>query len=352
MKSIAPATLVPLLLVLACSPAAEVAQPAASPEPAPPSAPAAVALPSAETSAVAPTAEERKKAEEAQKLEADFAELRRAHDAEIARLTPEIRAEAKALSEKAYPTAAAALKAAMAGKHRRPEHAARDTQRHPRETLEAFGFKPTQTVLEFGPGEGWYTELLAPSLAARGKLLVTLTDPNGPADQRETLYGQRVQLFLDRLPEAYSKVERITIQPKAPNLGVEAKIDLILAIRTLHGMNNAKTLRPWLAQFHRALKPGGVLGVVQHRAGEGANPDESGKKGYLPEAYVIQEVQSAGFKLASKSEINANPKDTKDYPEGVWALPPTLRMGNQDRDKYVAIGESDRMTLKFVKAAP
>ena len=114
-------------------------------------------------------------------------------------------------------------------------------------------------------------------------------------------------------------------------------------------MANAGTLDAWLAQFHKALKPKGVLGIEQHRAAANADPVESSKKGYLPEAWVIQKVEAAGFKLAGKSEINANPKDTKDHPNGVWALPPTLQVPEQDRAKFAAIGESDRMTLKFVK---
>ena len=116
-------------------------------------------------------------------------------------------------------------------------------------------------------------------------------------------------------------------------------------------MHNNKQLDTWLGELHRALRPKGVLAVEQHRAKPDASPDESSKKGYLPEKWVIEKVEGAGFKLAAKSELNANPKDTKDHPEGVWSLPPTLRQGDKDRDKYVAIGESDRMTLKFVKVA-
>jgi predicted methyltransferase len=114
-------------------------------------------------------------------------------------------------------------------------------------------------------------------------------------------------------------------------------------------MQNSGTLDTWLRELHQALAPKGILGIVQHRARADAAVEESSKQGYLPEAWVIQKVEAAGFELAAKSEVNANPKDTKDYPEGVWALPPTLKRGDKDREKYVAIGESDRMTLKFVK---
>jgi predicted methyltransferase len=226
---------------------------------------------------------------------------------------------------------------------------ARDKDRHPIETLEFFGFKPTQTVLEYSPGEGWYTEILAPALATRGKLQATNTDPNGPPDQRSSFYGERFKLFLETSPELYGKVETVMVDNATPSLPLTESVDLLLAFRTMHGMVNAGKLQAWLAEFHKALKPGGVLAVEQHRAKADAVAEESSKQGYLPEKWLIEQVESAGFKLAGKSEINANPKDTKDYPDGVWDLPPSFRQGDQDRAKYEAIGESDRMTLKFVK---
>jgi predicted methyltransferase len=296
-----------------------------------------------------PTPEEKKKAEEAKKLEADWAKMLEKNAAEVARITPEIRESAKALASRAYPSTRAALKAALAGKHRAPDSAGRDAQRHPIETLEIFGLKPTHSVLEYGPGEGWYTEVLAPALAAKGKLSVTMSDPNGPKTERGTLYGERTKLFLDRLPEAYGKVERVVVDSKAPKLGADASYDLVLLVRGAHGMHNNKTLAAWLAEFHRVLKPAGRLGVEQHRASPDKNPDESSKQGYLPEPWLIAQIEAAGFKLSAKSELNANPKDTKDHPEGVWTLPPTLRLGEVDKAKYLAIGESDRMTLAFVK---
>jgi predicted methyltransferase len=339
------------LLVLACGGSAE---PAAAPLP--PEPPAAVEpAPTAAApapAAAAPSPEELKKAEEKRKLEQDFQKLEAEQQAELARLTPEIRKSSQALGDKAYPTLKAALTAALASPHRKPGDSARDVQRHPQETLELFGIKPNQTVLEYGPGEGWYTELLAPALAKNGKLLVTMTDPNGPKDQRNTLYGLRTKYFLDKLPELYGKVEPVIFDPTAPKLALDGKLDAVLLIRGAHGMYNNKVLGVWLAEFHRALKPKGVLGVEQHRAAPGTNPDEQSKRGYLPEAFLIEQVEAAGFKLASRSEINANAKDTKDYPEGVWSLPPTLREGDKNRDKYVGIGESDRMTLKFVKVDP
>ena len=259
-------------------------------------------------------------------------------------------AAAAKLANTAFPSGHAAIKAALAGTHRRPGNADRDKYRHPLETLDFFGFKPTMTVVEYAPGAGWYTELLAPALAKRGKLLAD-ERPNGPADKRSTLNGQRFKAFLDTSPELYDNVHPIVVDNSAPQLGLDKAADLVLLIREIHGYHNAKTLGPWVAEAWKALKPGGVFGVVQHRAPAGSDPDVTAKNGYVDEKWVIAQIEAAGFKLAGKSEINANPKDTKDYPEGVWSLPPTLKEGDTNRAKYLAIGESDRMTLKFVKVA-
>ena len=318
-----------------------------------PTVPAAVAPPPPVVAkAPEPTAEEKKKAEDLQKLQEDRAKTDEDNKAELARWTPEMHAAAKALAEKVYPTGKAAMQAAMAGKHRKPDAAARDKYRHPVETLDLFGFKPTMTVLEIGPGEGWYTDLLAPALAKKGKLLVTTGDPNGPVDQRGTLYAQRTKAYLDKAPELFGKVEAVTVDGKAPKLGADNSLDMVLIMRGLHGMHGNGTLKAWLSELQRTLKPNGVLGIEEHRAKEGANPDETAKKGYLAEKFVIEQIEAAGFKLAGKSEVNANAKDTRDYEDGVWTLPPTFRLKDKDHEKYAAIGESDRMTLKFVKVAP
>jgi predicted methyltransferase len=316
---------------------------AATPPPAAPPASAAAAPPAA------PSAAEQKRADEQKLLAQDFAKLESDQQAELSRLTPELRQNARALVDKPYPSLKAALSAMLASPHRKPGNAERDADRHPKEMLELFGLKANQTVLEVGPGEGWYTEVLAPLLAKSGKLYVTQTDPNGPRDQRSTFYGLRTKSFLEKLPEAYGKVEPALVDAKLPKLALDGKLDMVLVFRGLHGMNNNQLLGTWLGELHRALKPQGILGIEQHRAAVGQNPNEASKRGYLPEAFVIEQVEAAGFKLVAKSELNANPKDTKDYPEGVWSLPPTLREGEKNRDKYLAIGESDRMTLKFVK---
>jgi predicted methyltransferase len=339
-------------LLLACG--GSEPEPLAPPPPPPPPPVAVVAPPPADTTPPPPpepTAEERKKAEAAKKLQEDRGKWQDENKAELARWTPEMHASGKALASKSYPNLRAAVKAALAGPHRHPGSADRDSQRHPQETLAFFGITPTMTVLEVGPGEGWYTEILAPTLAARGKLVDTNNDPNGPDDSRGTFYGQRFKGFLDKAPELYGKVQTVVVDGKAPNLDAAGKVDAILLMREAHGMVGSGTMDLWLTEFRKALKPGGVLGVEEHRANADADPMVSAKKGYLPEKWLIDHVEAAGFKLAGKSEINANPKDTKDYAEGVWTLPPTLELGAKDREKYVAIGESDRMTLKFVRVA-
>jgi len=293
--------------------------------------------------------EEKKKAQAAKELAADRAKWEAEVKAEDARFNADVHAEAKKLAEAKYASLDAALKAILAGKHRAPTNAERDKDRHPLETLKFFGLTPKMTVLEYGPGGGWYTELLAPTLAAQGKLIVTTTDPKGPPDARSTFYGERLAKFLDRAPELYGKVERIVIDSKNPQFGLEGKVDLVIVMRAMHNLHRDKLLPGFLAQTFKALKPGGIMGVEQHRAKADANPDESAQKGYLPEAFVIAQAEAAGFKLDKKSEVNANPKDTKDHPEGVWTLPPTFELGDKDRAKYAAIGESDRMTLRFIK---
>jgi predicted methyltransferase len=314
------------------------------------SAPAPVAA--APAPAAEPTAEQKKKEEERKALEADRAKMLADHKAELARYTPELRAEAKTLADTAYPSGRVALQAVLKGKHREPGNPERDVYRHPLDTLGFFGLKPTQAVLEYGPGEGWYTEILAPVLAKRGKLFVTTPDPKGPADARPTFYAQRTKLFLERSPELYGKVEAVVVDGKKPDLAFDHTLDMVVVFRGLHGMVNNNVLDQWLAEFHTALKPNGVLAVEQHRAKPDAEPLAASKNGYLPEKWVIEKIEAAGFKLLAKSELNSNPKDTKDYPEGVWSLPPTLRQGETDKAKYMAIGESDRMTLKFVKVTP
>jgi predicted methyltransferase len=348
--------LVASLLAAGCG--SEPPPPAAPPPPPPaPAAPAdtasAAPAPADTTPPPAPeqTAEEKKKAADAAELAAAKTKWEDQKKAEDARWTPDMHTAAKALAEKAYPSGKAAIAAAMKGAHRMPGDADRDKYRHPAETLEFFGFKPTMTVIDISPGQGWYTELLAPALAKKGNYEPTSADPNGPADSFRTFDAQRFAAFLAKAPELYGKVTPIIVDGKAPKLGPDGKADMVIAMRELHGWAANKRMDVWLSAVYDALKPGGIFGVEEHRAAEGANPDETAKKGYLPQKWVIDTVEAAGFKLAGKSEINANPKDTKDYPDGVWDLPPTFEQKDKDHEKYAAIGESDRMTLKFVKLA-
>jgi predicted methyltransferase len=289
-----------------------------------------------------------KKAEEAKKLEADFAKLAADIAKEKARFTPDLEAKTKSLAEKDHGNVEKALREILGSEHRAPGASDRDKWRHPVETLLFFGIKPDSKVLEFGGGGGWYTEVLSPLVAKKGKLAVSGPDPNGPRTERRTLYGQRIRAFLDKSPSLGGKVQFIAVGEK-PALGPEGQFDLVVAIREIHGWQRNGVFEHNVAEVMRVLKPGGVFGVVAHRAKPDADVKASVEKGYLPEKWVIEQITKAGFKLESKSEINANAKDTKDHAEGVWALPPNLRVPDAEKAKFQAIGESDRMTLKFVK---
>jgi predicted methyltransferase len=243
------------------------------------------------------------------------------------------------------------LEAAIADPRRPEAERARDGQRHPRETLEFFGVREDQRVIELWPGGGWYTAILAPALAERGHLTITSFDPNGPPDAYGTKSAKNLRARLDAAPEIFGKVEVVIVRPPQEIPLGDGKADVILTFRNFHNWIQGGFDDAILAASFRALKPGGTLGIVEHRAPEGADPAAAPKTGYVPESYVVARAQAAGFVLAGKSEINANPRDTKDHPEGVWTLPPVLRLGDKDREKYVAIGESDRMTLKFTKPA-
>jgi predicted methyltransferase len=244
-----------------------------------------------------------------------------------------------------------ALDRAIAAPHRTPAFKARDKYRHPKETLLFFGFRPDMHVVEVWPGAGWYAEILAPALREKGKYYAA----HFPLDEKTTqLFRDSRQGFLDKVakqPQLYSRTVVTSVRaPEHVDMAPRGSVDLVLTFRNVHNWaaewNNDQAM---VRAFYDALKPGGVLGVVEHRAREGTSLEQMKRTGYITESYVIGLAEKAGFRLAGRSEANANPKDTKDYPEGVWTLPPTLRLGNADRAKYLEIGESDRMTLKFVK---
>ncbi len=283
-------------------------------------------------------------------FEAAMADLDAQLAAEKARWTPEMTAGVEKLTATKWRNVVQGMKAILASPHRKPGNAGRDPFRHPVATLEFFGLKPTMHVYEVGPGGGWWTELLAPLLAAKGKLAVGMLDKNSD-DYGVKYSAHATEVLLDAAPALYGKVERVPTQPGAYDMGPAGSLDMILVMRMTHNLIRGNNLEKFLGKAHETLKPGGVLAIEQHRAPEGADPKTSAEKGYVPEAWLIQQVEAAGFKLAGKSEINANAKDTKDYAKGVWTLPPTFAEGDKDKAKYEAIGESDRMTLKFVRPA-
>lgn len=242
------------------------------------------------------------------------------------------------------------LDRAVASAHRSPENRSRDIYRHPRETLLFFGLQPGMRVLEILPGAGWYTEILAPILRDHGELIVASFGDHHPVPELATLHRLYTQK-LDANPAIYGKIRRILFNENGGYLAAlpDGSVDMVLTFRNTHNWIRFGQAEAVYAAFFRVLKPGGILGVEQHRADPGADPRASAEQGYVPEDYLIRLAEDAGFKLVARSEINANPRDTKDHPEGVWTLPPTYRLGEKDRGKYAAIGESDRMTLKFIK---
>jgi predicted methyltransferase len=243
------------------------------------------------------------------------------------------------------------LDQAIAGNHREAKNKARDVYRHPKETLLFFGLEANMTVVEIWPGAGWYTEILAPVLRDHGKLYaanLALQSKAVPDIRRE--FGQEYLKKLAGQPEIYDRVTLTELQaPEYTAIAPRGAADMVLTFRNVHNWAKDGNAEATFKAFYDALKPGGILGVTDHRAKPGTPLQEMIRSGYVTEDYVIELAQRAGFQLVAKSDINANPKDTKDHPKGVWTLPPTLRLGAQDREKYLAIGESDRMTLKFVK---
>ena len=246
---------------------------------------------------------------------------------------------------------ASSLDKAIAGKNRASANQARDSYRHPKETLLFMGLKPNMTVVEVWPSAGWWTEILAPLLKDEGKYYAAWfpTESKGTPDylkEREKGFDAMVAAR----PDIYGKVIKTKLlAPDYVDLAPKGSADMVLTFRNVHNWAKQGNTDAMFKAFYDVLKPGGILGVKDHRAKPGASLEDQVKSGYLTEDYVINAAAKAGFKLVAKSDVNANPKDTADHPEGVWTLPPTLRLKDKDKDKYLAIGESDRMTLKFVK---
>ncbi len=241
------------------------------------------------------------------------------------------------------------LQKILNGKHRSEENKHRDQYRHPEQTLAFFDVKDDMTVVEIWPGKGWYTEILAPYLRDKGKLYAAHFSP----ENQEPYFKESLKAYLDKLrkqPKLYGKVEVTVLQPpKQVKIAPDESADRALTFRNVHNWMGKDQATEVFSAMFKALKPGGILGIVEHRGSSIKPQDPKALSGYVSEDYIIALARNAGFEYLAKSEINANPKDTKNYPEGVWTLPPSLKLKDKDREKYLAIGESDRMTIKFIK---
>jgi predicted methyltransferase len=248
----------------------------------------------------------------------------------------------------------------MFGDHRSEENIDRNRYRHPVGTLTFLGLEDGMTVMEIWPGAGWYTEVIAPVVRHHGQFIVATYDVDVP-DQPQYRYGLQETLlkkFAAR-PDLYDQVAVAPFSPpESASLGDADSIDLLVTFRNTHGWVGGGDADKIFAEFARVLKPGGILGVVQHRADPGTDPAKTSEMGYVSEEVVVELARRAGLYLEARSEVNANPADSKDYEAGVWSLPPGLSLcrdiESEDemaacREKYRAIGESDRMTLRFRK---
>jgi predicted methyltransferase len=245
-------------------------------------------------------------------------------------------------------TTALALDNILAGSHRVGENSARDRYRHPKETLLFFGIRPEMRVLEVWPEPGWYTEIIAPLVREHGKYYAAVI----AADPQSKYVTERLSAYQQKLasqPALYGGVEVVTFPSDGGDVVPPGSLDMVLTFRNIHNWMARDCAEAAFATAYKALKPGGVLGVVEHRGNPAVAQDPKAKSGYVNEDYAIRLIEGQGFRLEGESQINANPKDTKDYEQGVWTLPPTYRLGDTDREKYAAIGESDRFTLKFIK---
>ncbi|EIW89620.1 hypothetical protein AGRI_05942 [Alishewanella agri BL06] len=233
----------------------------------------------------------------------------------------------------------------------------RNQYRHPVETLLFFGIEPQMSVLELWPVRGWYTEIIAPFVKDQGRLTVAhfRQDAASNQDAKSQFWARLSSRLEQRILEQHAhfgEVGRVALDPPnfIPALAPD-QFDMILSFRNAHIWDQRGHLLATMQSLYQVLKPGGTLGMVEHRAARVSEITSYAVEGYTDEAYLIQVAEQVGFQLVASSEINANPRDSKDYPKGVYALPPTLAMGLTDRDYYLAIGESDRMTLKFTKPA-
>jgi predicted methyltransferase len=245
--------------------------------------------------------------------------------------------------------AAQKLRQAVNSPARSSADKARDPYRHPVETLSFFGIRPDMTVVEVWPFGGWYTAILAPYLREHGKLYAAAMDPDSK-EPEDLQYNRELHALFAAHPQLFDKVELSVLSPgKKMQLAPDGSADMVLTFRNIHNWVWDGTQKEVFAAMYRALKPGGILGVVEHRNNDPKFVPQKSGQAYTGEQYAIELAQSVGFRFVARSQINSNPKDTKDYPKGVWTLPPSYALGDKDRAKYAAIGESDRFTLKFVK---
>jgi len=242
------------------------------------------------------------------------------------------------------------LAAAIAGDWREPKNVARDVYRHPAETLAFFQVEPDDTVVEITPGGGWYAEILAPWLRDRGHYVAATWD-DAIAGQPKYRYGLNTSLRAKFAGNAaaYGTPELRLFDPQAPVFGPPASADVVLTFRNAHNWVADGNADEYFKAFFEVLEPGGILGIADHRAKPGTDLETMKESGYLTEALVIGLAQGAGFVLEAQSDINANPRDTAEHPNGVWTLPPSNNHDEAEDAKYQAIGESDRMTLRFRK---
>ena len=244
-----------------------------------------------------------------------------------------------------------AIDAAVKAPTRDANNVKRDTYRHPAQTLSFFKVAPEKTVIEITPGNGWYSEILAPLLHDKGHYVAAVVDPMAVAEGRGRDYQQRSRDSLEKkyaaAPAQFGKTAVVAYDPAKPVFGPAGSADVVLTFRNVHNWRKAGQAQGMFQGFFNVLKPGGVLGVVEHRARADVAADDD--TGYVGQQQVIAMAEAAGFKLDARSEVNANPRDTKDHPNGVWTLPPTNQHDKADDAKYQAIGESDRMTLRFIK---
>lgn len=242
----------------------------------------------------------------------------------------------------------AQYQAVLGGHWRDQKNRDRDQYRHPEKTLQFFGLKPTDTVIEITPGGGWYTQILAPLLKAKGHYIAAVGEPD---NGEESASAKALKSMFAANPQQYGNATVRTFNGKQPVFGPPGSADKVLTFRNVHNWTNGGTAAKMFKAFYTVLKPGGVLGVVDHRAAKGSSLAKVEQSGYLPTDSVVMLAKNAGFELEGSSEINANHKDNRDHPKGVWTLPPSYALGDKDKAKYQAIGESDRMTLRFVKPA-